>query len=282
MLLKEFMLDNVSVGKGSIKIPMKGFIEEMHERYDEMSKNNVKPFLHAVYTVTPGDRMIVHVKVPSRSLATKFYYDVLLELEPLKNAVTIRDCHVKIFSDSPSFVYSYAYVFYHLDPNGQTIDPKKTRKGPGLLINKLQGKIPADRLLMPAAEKKLGDEVLKNPPVVRNPHNLPLFDSSIYLAIIYLEDVTTLPQLQRQAKRITENQLMSSIPEFDKLMEERKKIARKESDKKKQERAKIQATFKEHETKLRRLNNTRNVLKPKAPISARKPSGMKKPRSTGK
>ena len=32
MLLKEFMLDNVSVGKGSIKIPMKGFIEEMHER----------------------------------------------------------------------------------------------------------------------------------------------------------------------------------------------------------------------------------------------------------
>ena len=68
----------------------------------------------------------------------------------------------------------------------------------------------------------------------------------------------------------------------EKLMEERKKIARKESDKKKQERAKVQATFKEHETKLRRLNSTRNVLKPKAPISARKPSGMKKPRSIGK
>ena len=75
---------------------------------------------------------------------------------------------------------------------------------------------------------------------------------------------------------------MTSIPEFDKLMEERKKIARKEADKKKREKAKEQAVFKEHETKLRRLNNTRNVLKPKAPISARKPSGMRKPRSTGK
>ena len=280
MLLKEFMLDNVSVGKGSIKIPMKGFIEEMRERYDEMSKNNEKPFLYAVYKVTPGDRLVVHVKIPSRSLHTKFYYDVLLELEPTKNAVTIEDCHVKIFSDSPSFVYSYAYVFYHLDPEGKQIDPRKGRKGAGLLINKLQGKIPADRLLMPAAEKKLGDEVLKNPPVVRNPHNLPLFDSSIYLAIIYLEDVTTLPDIQRQSKRITEQQLMSSIPTFDQLMEQRKKIAQTEANKRKREREREQAVFKEHEAKLRKLNSTHNILKPKAPISSRKPSGMKKPKST--
>ena len=279
MLLKEFMLDNVSVGKGSVKIPMKGFIESMRERYDEMAKNNIKPFLYSVYKVTPGDRIIVHVKIPSRSLATKFYYDVLLELDPPKTAVTIEDCHVKIFSNSPSFVYSYAYVFYHLDPDGKQIDPKKSRKGAGLLINRLQGKIPSSRLLMPGTEDKLGDKVLKNPPVIRNPHNLPLFDSSIYLAIIYLEEVTSLPLILHQARRITENQLLSSIPDFEKLMEQRKRIARKESDLKKKEKARVQAEFEEHEKKLRRLNSSHGVMKQKTPNRAKKPSAMKKPRS---
>ena len=279
MLLKEFMLDNVSVGKGSVKIPMKGFIESMRERYEEMSKNNVKPFLHSVYKVTPGNRIIVHVKVPSRSLETKFYYDVLLELDPPKNAVSIEDCHVKIFSNSPSFVYSYAYVFYHLDPDGKPVDPKKARRTAGMLINRLQGKIPSSRLLMPGTENKLGDEVLKNPPVIRNPHNLPLFDSSIYLAIIYLEDDTDLSTILRKARRITELQLLNTIPDFDSLMEQRKRIARKEADKKKKEKARVQAEFKEHETKLRRLNSSRNIMKPKTPTSMRKPSGMKKPKS---
>ena len=174
MLLKNFLADELQVKKGSVKMPIKSLVDQYKERYEEMAQDTSRPFSYMVYQTTPGGRIIVHVKVPSRSL-TKFYYDVLLELEPTDKATTIRDCHVKFFSNSPSFIYSYAYVFYHLDP-GDSSTPKGRRSRSGMIIDTFTKKIPRDRLLMPGTEKKIGDKVLKNEPVVRNPLGLPYLD----------------------------------------------------------------------------------------------------------
>ena len=284
MLLRDFMQDNVTLTKGSVKLPIGGFIANTKDKYLEMKKNTSKPFLHMSYLVTPGDTLTVHVKVPSKSLK-KFYYDVLFELVPINGAKTIEDCHVKIFSNSPSFVYSYAYVFYHLDPDSDGVtsgSTGKSRKTPGMLINRLYRKIPMNRLLIPGTENKYGDRVLNEPPVIRNPYNLPLFDSSLYLAIHYLEDTTTLQELMQSAKRITEKQLLANVDDFDHLMEARKRTAltegREEQKKKRISKEVVQTV----ERETRRANAVR-VIKPKSPISARKAvSALKplKPKST--
>ena len=286
MLLRDFMKDNVTLKKGSIKLPVGGFIHMNLEKYQEMKKNTNKPFLHTSYLVTPGDTLTVHVKVPSKTLK-KFYYDVLFELTPIQGASSIRDCHVKIFSNSPSFVYSYAYVFYHLDPedNEGPKESSKKRRTPGMIMNRLYRKIPINRLLMPGTEDKYGDKVLQEPPVIRNPYNLPMFDSSLYMAIHYLEDVTTLSELKSKAKRITENQLLSSVADFESLMEERKRVVRTEGNEERKKRRNDVEKVKAIEKEIRKANSAVRITKPKSPtrahaaISARKP---KKPISSQK
>lgn len=280
MLLKDFMQDNVTLKKGSVKMPIGGFISMNKKTYEEMKKHTSKPFQHTSYLVTPGDTLMVHVKVPSKSLK-KFYYDVLFELTPIKDAKTIEDCHVKIFSNSPSFVYSYAYTFAHLDPDDKSGNINKDNKRiPGMISRKLYRKLPVSRLTIPGTEEKYGDKVMDNPPIIRNPYNLPLFDSSLYIAIHYLEDVTTLSQLTNEAKRITESQLFHSIPTFDQLMENRKRAAltegREETKKKRLNKDIVQQV----EKNVRQANRTTRIVKPKSPISARAAVKPLKPKST--
>lgn len=278
MLLKNFLADELQVKKGSVKMPIKSLVDQYKERYEEMAQDTSRPFSYMVYRTTPGGRIIVHVKVPSRSL-TKFYYDVLLELEPTDKATSIRDCHVKFFSNSPSFIYSYAYVFYHLDP-GDSSTPKGRRSRSGMIIDTFTKKIPRDRLLMPGTEKKIGDKVLKNEPVVRNPLGLPYLDSSIYVAIFYLEDITTLPQILSQRNYRTESQIFNSVADFDKLMADRKRVALREKNqavaKQKRENTEVRKVEKQVH-KVNRGSQFTKPLKPIAPIRATKPTGIRKP-----
>lgn len=279
MLLRDFMQDNVTIKKGSVKLPVGGFIENTRTKYAEMKKKTEKPFLHTSYLVTPGDTLTIHVKVPSNSLK-KFYYDILLELTPIKDAKSIEECHVKIFSNSPSFVYSYAYVFYHLDPEDSDTVERSVKRGrttPGMIINRLYRKIPVNRLLMPGTEEKYGDRVLEEPPVIRNPYNLPMFDSSLYLAILYLEDVTTLNELIRTARRISENQLLASVSDFDSLMEQRKRAALTEGKEERKKKRISQEVVRDVERQVKRANTSVRITKPKSPVSAKRAISALKP-----
>lgn len=262
MLLKNFLVDELQITKGAVKMPIKSLIESYRDRYEEMSKDRTRPFQHTTYRTVPGNRLMVHVKVPSRSLP-KFYYDVLLELSPSDKAVDFGDCHVKIFSNSPSFVYTYAYVFYHLDV-GDKSPAKKRKSRTGMIIDTFTNKIPRDRLLMPGTEKKLGGKVLGNEPSTRNPLGLPYLDSSIYLAIFYLQDVTTLAQVMAEKNYRTEAQILSSIPDFDRLMASRKKEAAKVKKETERKRKADESTVRKAEKAIRKPGAT--LVKPKAPV----------------
>lgn len=278
MQLKSFMQDTVSMQKGSVKIPIKGMIETYRERYEELAA--VKKFSHIAYKTLPGGRHIVHVKVPSKTL-NRFFYDVLLEFEPTPGATTFEDCNIRIFSNSPSFVYSYAYVFYHLDPDGDSTDKERKRAGvrrPGMLIDKLVRKIPSGRLLMPGTEKKLGEKVIDNAPVIRNPYGLPLFDSSIYMAIFYLNDTATLADVLSTRNVKSENLIFMAIPDFDILMDQRARIAVKEKSARDVKRRADEASIKKTETAVKESNRYKtsaHLIKPKA---AMKPASIHSPK----
>ena len=177
MKLKRFMSDTLSFGKGAVKIPSAELIEEFKHKYDILADKGLK-FKISVYRLIPSNTIVVHTKVPSETVHG-FYYDVLLELTS-NGAKDFEECDIKIFSNCPSFVYTYAYVFYHLED-----DEAKTK---GIIIDQYEKKIPRENLIITGASKKLTEEILHGRPVVRNPYGLPLFDKSVYYAIFNMVD----------------------------------------------------------------------------------------------
>lgn len=271
MKLREFLADTLSVSKGSMKLNTKGVIEEYRERYEKLTGSG-KTFRHDTYTVNPGSRVMVHIKVPSETV-DRFFYDVLIELSAEKSAADFRDCDIKIFSNCPSFVYSVAYVFAHWDPDA-TAKGGANRKIAGMMIDSLRGKLPKERLLVPGSEKSLGHKPVHDKPVVRNPMGIPLFDKSVYFAIFYMLDNVQFSQAIHNHHNISMTRLMATIDDFDSLMVKRK---REESRQKAAAKAKDKATkeaFEEHEKNIDKANRS-GMKKPRSAIRVTSVQGMK-------
>lgn len=63
---------------------------------------------------TKGDNYYIYLKIPSE-VVENFYYDVVVEFYPssgsISNSKSLSDYDVRFFSNDPSFVFTYAYVF---------------------------------------------------------------------------------------------------------------------------------------------------------------------------
>ena len=102
--------------------------------------------------------LIAHVKVPSHSIENLFY-DVLIEIDINTipdNVSVINNGNVRVFSNCPSFVFTFANVF---NKNGDFID---------------------------WARSKYPKEIMKKDPEVRNPANVVSYERSLYLAFKYI------------------------------------------------------------------------------------------------
>ena len=245
MKLKRFLSDTLSFGSGSVKIPASEMIESFKTRYDEMIKRGLK-FKLSFHRVNPGGAVVVHTKVPSETVEG-FYYDVLIELVS-NGAKDFEECDIKIFSNCPSFVYTYAYVFYHLD------DDEAPTKQKGLIIDEYHKKIPKDNLMLSITSKKLSEEILHGRPIVRNPYGLPLFDKSIYFAIFNMLDRTDFNQVINNKRATSQKALFDSIPSFETLMTKRKDLDQKNKERSRRDKTEIEKQFKKVERKLNTLN----------------------------
>ena len=272
MKLREFMEDNIPMKKGSVKIPIEGVINTYRKRYDNLRKDSSRRFDFRIYTIMPGNRTLIHIKVPSETV-TKFYYDVLLELEGIDTVRDILDCDIHIFSNCPSFVYTYAYVFYHLSVEGETITDKERK---GLLIRRTQNKLPANRLLMEKeATEKLPDEALQSPPVVRNAYGIPLFDKSLYFAVFYIQEHIPLSVIKKKRLGTREDVLLAQIEDFDTLMIKRKAAAKKDADARKRAN---RLTTKEEPKSKSKTRSAVSIVKPSGAVKAVKSNQVKQVR----
>lgn len=101
---------------------------------------------------------VAHVRVPSRSVENLFY-DVLVEfnIDVIKSGVSvINNAPARIFSNCPSFTYTYANAF---DSTGDLISWSKV---------------------------KYNNEIFTKDPIKRNPYKIKAYERSIYLAIKYI------------------------------------------------------------------------------------------------
>ena len=262
MKIKNLYKDDISVSKGAFKIPISGLIDKYRARFEVLDKSG--RFSHRVFRVLPN-RTLVHVLVPSETL-DDFSYDVVIEFNSM--ASDLMNCDVTMFSNSPSFAYTCCYVFYN---HGHEKDPPKLIAQ--LLKAKHRG---AESLLVSGLEDLFPQQMLTEPPKVRNPAELTVPDKTIYMALMYLENHVGIAGIGR-GQPITERGLKAQLRDFDRLMRERKRAERKQKERRATEERAIDAEFRGKERELDRRNGigTMTTKKPMGSMRAKAMSATK-------
>lgn len=167
---------NNPTGKGSAYVAKRSAIKQgLNLTFVKLLKEYRNAFYAIPYILSTGDILFL-VKVPSEDYKNnKISYDVLIKFyHDSKKNMSSRN--VQFFSNCPSFIYTYTYVF-----------------------NK-------EGLLIPEYKSKFPNEALTQKPVVRNPIESLGYEKSLYIAGRYLMDSNCLSDnyISRYGKIMTE------------------------------------------------------------------------------
>ena len=133
-------------------------IENLENRYHKLYKNAKRLFKMSVFTEDSNYFFIFNI--PSETYyKEKLVYDVVIQLIPMGSAsrdLTLNRYAVKVFSNAPNFLFTYAYVY-----------------------NK-------DDIIIDFLKDKVSELALTKPPEKRNPYQEYGFEKSVYFALLYI------------------------------------------------------------------------------------------------
>lgn len=156
---KEFLNNPMGKGKGAMQF--NAIRNDFNRRYTILKEKGREPKCEGVYK--DGSSYYLHISVPSEDLKIpkEFFYDVVIEFYPadLRRAAeaVINNYKIRFFSNCPSFVFTYAFVYEEA----------------GLII--------------PEFKDKYRKEVFGLEPEVKNPYEIINIDKSLFFALLYLE-----------------------------------------------------------------------------------------------
>lgn len=181
-------------GKGSSFASSNKQKEDLDKQFVELSEK----IASKIYRYR--DFVIYHVVIPSTK-KDHVNYDVVVEVETKnlhEGAATLEDLNFKVFSNCPSFIFTYAHVF----------------RGNGLLCD----------WLLP----KYNKEVRVKPPTQRNQYGIVGLERSVYLALKHLHasGKTKFGVYQTTGKKISgRTEIINSVRSQQQIMDKvREKI----------------------------------------------------------
>lgn len=131
--------------------------EDLERKYYKLMKKVNNKLSYKIYK--EGVDYYFHFKIPS-STYDGLFYDVVLQFYPedkkMSQDKTISRYYVNIFSNSPSFMFTYTYVVYH------------------------------NNMLPKGFKKYCSKEALRNHPTTRNPVEVYGYEKSVYFACLYI------------------------------------------------------------------------------------------------
>lgn len=160
--MKQFLVN--PTGSGSASVARRDRIRlDMNNRFNALYKKHKGKFKCNFYYDPKQNDIYYVLNVPSEVYAADgLYYDVVIKLKGDPNKKIHRlleNREMQVFSNSPNFTYTYAYVFNSL----------------GMLVDWCKPK---------AAPKSLTES-----PTVRNPDNVLGFEKSVYFSILYITTI---------------------------------------------------------------------------------------------
>lgn len=149
----------------------------------DISYNKISSKIRIINTFTTNGGTMVHLSIPSET-ATTTSYDVVVQFTGSEKLI---DCPVKFFSNSPSFVYRYTYVYNEND----------------LLIKEFIIKL-GNEFVLDAPEKSNKDLKLK-------------LDKSLYSACkyIYMNKTYIFNPINIRIKNVSKKKFLDSISDLD-------------------------------------------------------------------
>lgn len=237
MLLTEFF--NNPMGKGSAALNIKA----IKEKYDERYNNFYKDITHQSFFIKKN--IYISVNIPSS--VKGIFYDVVIKFTPNSKSAgsSVIDMDYQFFSNSPSFLYTYANAY----------SKKK------LLIREL--------------DRKLSREMIKDMAKTRNPYSIISYDYTIYCALKYIlingfDKISVLKM--KNNKSSTMSDLYKSVQDWETLQKKRKlqKISNKIEEEEKLKNNHNQNNIEidddsdngvKRSPKTKKVKNTKNVAK---------------------
>ena len=191
MNLREF-LDN-PIGKGDASVNVRMIREALSIKYDKYIKT--KKIELKVYRQPLKDIYWIWLVMPTETERDNSYDVVFTFTNPKstdRTALGIGKFDIQMFANTPSFAYTYAYVY---NKNG---------------------------LLIPSLTSKLGKIFISKSPNVRNRNQIVLFDKYIYFGARYILDSKVLNRAVAdvRSKKYDQLHFNSNIRTLKAIMEE--------------------------------------------------------------
>jgi hypothetical protein len=199
------------------------------------------------------------MKVPSE-VVEKFYYDVVIQFYPIditnNTELHIKRYGVKFFSNDPSFVFTYAYVFKNNDMFIEELAPKMSKLA------------------------------LKEKPDQRNPYQIPSYVKSIYFCFLYMQTKSLFNKThwKNYSSNLVWRNILHDIENADKKIKDRQEKGVEASKTKKLEKDSKKETPRTTKKAINHINSsslgsdTVNIIRPKKPI---KPKGASVTKNRG-
>jgi hypothetical protein len=232
--------------RGSSFLASRRLIKQgLNSAYIEILRKYRSRFFAIPYEYQNKD-ILFHVKVPSEEYQfNKITYDVLFLIE-YNPDVRLSQRNIKMFSNSPSFIFTYAYVYYHSN----------------LVIDSFVQKIPT--------------VAITQEPEIRNPIESLGYEKSTYIAARYLLDGFALTEQYIDKNKIAmsavqRSKILANIADPEILVqiyalgrEKQAKENRPGNEARTEKRKEIQTKY------ITKNKSTMPKKKPKAKITARK------------
>ncbi len=226
-------------GKGSTFVNVKKMKEDLELRYDKMLATEHAKLVSKVYRKGRKDKaeFFILVRIPSESIRD-LYYEVVVQLLPSKetaHAKTINNYRVKFFSNTPSFVFTFAYTYN------------------------------VHNLIVEDCKKKFSKDSLRNSPIIRNQHNMVGLEKSIYYACHYImNNLSDLDTLDRVAHDYNPKKFLELIMDTDEKLHEYRVMQRIAKEKEAKEKSSSQGVIRRSKNEIEKQPKARTPRTEKA------------------
>lgn len=224
MTIKEYLLNPMGPGNSSLMLSVtrNALDEEYRVLCSKMS----------VTWYSLGDKLLIaHIKVPSKKI-NDLYYDVLIEInvDSIPSGVTtINDAQIRVFSNCPSFIFTYAKVFFNK----------------GILID--------------WARRKYDMKIFTDDPIKRNPSKIVNYEKSLYFAFKFIisngrnyKDKIKLHNIKAKTNTI----ILDKIKSSDKVLDEYNYKSKKMREK----NIRINKSIDDSKSKQKKTNGSKNTI----------------------
>ena len=160
------LLQNPTGKSSAVMASRKVIIQDLEMRFMKLMHNH-NNYIETRCFKSKQEEYIFKLKVPAETLAN-LYYDVVIMLTPncdtkedtesVKGDRTLNRYRLKLFSNSPNFMFTYTYV-----------------------LNK-------HNMIVPKLKNKCSSRALTEPPTIKNPIESYGFEKSCYFACRYLKE----------------------------------------------------------------------------------------------